>query len=88
MCKFKMTDIEKIIPRVHYSNSVIEQKEEFTEWCLTKYNINNKIYVTISIHHPKSDKLIYINTQGEQIIFVLDKKYESFIIEKIYWYSV
>jgi hypothetical protein len=85
--KIKMSDIEKIVPVKHYGTSDCILKGKYTEWCLKKYKIDEKIYVTISIQQPNSSKIIYINTKGDQIIYTIDDKYDEYIIEKKYWYG-
>ena len=85
--KINLSDIEKIIPEQCYDNSNKTLKDKYSEWCLKKYKINDKIYVTISIRHPNSEKTIYINTKGEQIIYTIDEQYNQFIIETKYWYG-
>lgn len=85
--KIKLSDIEEIIPKQHYKIPNMSLREKYTEWCIKKYLINNKIFVTISIRHPNTDNVIYINTNGDQIIYSLDDKYEQFIVENIFWYA-
>ena len=85
--KINSSDIEKIIPKQHYNVRDISLREKYTEWCLKKYLINNKTYVTISVRHPNTDKVIYIDTNGDQIIYSLDSKYDQYIVENIYWYA-
>lgn len=85
--KIKLCDIEKIIPAQHYNVPEISLREKYTEWCIKKYLIDNKTYVTISIKHPNTDKVIYMNTTGDQIIYSLDDKYDQFIVENIFWYA-
>lgn len=84
----KLKDVyEKIIPSDAQNERNQKYKEKYTEWCCTKYNINENIYVVISISHPESQQIMYINNAGEQIIYNLDNKYDKFIVEKKYWYA-
>lgn len=86
--KIKLGDIDnKIVPKEHYLEPQKELRKKYTEWCCTKYKINDKIYITISILHPDCAKLMYINASGDQIIFNVDEKYEQYAIEKKYWYA-
>lgn len=55
---------------------------------MKKYLINEKNYITISIHDYNKNTLIYIDTKGDKILFNLDEKYEKYIIETIYWYAL
>lgn len=87
MNKIKSSDISKIFPEETYKFSDPELKQKYTEWCCTKYRINEKIYITISIAHPESNKMIYIDANGDQIVFQVDEKYNQYVIEKTYWYG-
>jgi len=85
--KLKIFDIETIIPKKNYSKSQTELKNKYTEWCVTKYNIDNKSYITISVQIP-NNKIMYFDTSGEQIIYDLDNSYDEFIINKTFWYAI
>lgn len=85
--KIRLHEIEKIIPMIHYLSPQENLAKLNTEWCLTKYSINNKIYITIRIKHPDNDQTIYINENGDIILFDMDTKYDKYIKEKIYWYT-
>lgn len=82
-----LKEIEKIIPSKNYKQPQEELKTENTEWCMTKYRIENKTYITISICYPNNGKLIFINPNGEQSIDEVPEDYNKFIIERIYWYG-
>lgn len=84
----KLDDIEKIVPEKFYLHSDEQLKKTNTEWCMRKYNIDNKIYVTISIRQPNSSKLIYVNNVGEKIIYSIDDKYNQYIVEEKFWYAI
>jgi hypothetical protein len=77
----------RIIPKHAINKQDAELQKKYTEWCCTKYNINGKKYITISIRHPDALQILYINSQGEQIIYEMDDKYESYVIERKYWYA-
>ena len=80
-------DIENIIPTNTYNKSDQVMRDKYTEWCLKKYMINGKTYITISIKHPNSEKYLYINTSGEQIIYSLGDEYDKYIVSTKYWYG-
>lgn len=85
--KIKLNEVEKMIPSQHFKTSIQSKKNQQTEWCLKKYIIDGHTFITISIQQPYSDKLIYINTCGNQIIYTPDETYEQYLIEQIYWYG-
>jgi glutathione peroxidase-family protein len=83
-----LKEIEKTIPAQNYNQQQKNLKEKYTEWCMTKYRIDNKTYVTISICYPNDVKLIYLTADGERNIDEVPVEYDKFIIEKKYWYGI
>lgn len=84
--QIKQYEIEKIIPKSHFNSAQIELAKNHTEWCLTKYLINNKKYITIQIKHPDEEAPIFIDAKGDTVLFQLDNTYDKYVKERIYWY--
>jgi len=80
--------IYQVVPKTAIDKSNEELKKIRTEWCFKKYSINNKIFVTINFKLPDSDKIFYIDENGERIIFELGNEYDEFIVEQKYWYAI
>jgi hypothetical protein len=80
-------DLNKIIPTTNFKESQSHLRKQYTEWCLTNYQIDGQSYVTISIKHPTTDKLIYIDATGDEILYSLDTSYDAFVASKCFWYS-
>ena len=85
--KLKLNDVENIIPKENYKHPQKDLRNQYIEWCLKKYEIDSKIYVTISIKYPKESNIIYIDSDGNQCVYDVDKTYDVFIVNETYWYA-
>jgi hypothetical protein len=74
------------MPKEHYDEIQYNLRNEFAEWCLSQYKINEKSYVTLTVMHPETTNVIYINNDGETKVYELDEKYNQYLIKKYYWY--
>lgn len=80
------SDIKKIMPKTTFKTQQ-PIRDKYTEWCISKYIIGGKNYVTISIHSPQCDELVYVDNTGRQIVHVIDSTYDKFLVDKTYWYA-
>lgn len=63
------------------------KRKTHTEWCVTKYKIENRNFATISYKIPESEQTFFIDETGERIIYDIDSDYDEFIVERKFWYS-
>lgn len=85
--KINLNDIERIIPDDYDIVPNEDKRKTLTEWCVKKYQMNERTYVTISIHFPNSNNVVYVNSSGEHIVYNIDDKYEKYVVECKYWYA-
>ena len=86
MSAIKYDDFIKIIPPENYATSQCDLRQQYSEWCLTEYNINNKTYITVHMIFPNTDKRIFVDKTGENILYDEPTQYDNYVVKKIYWY--
>lgn len=81
-----LDNILKNMPRERYNEMQLDKRGVYSEWCVKKYEIGEKKYITISVKKCDEDEPIYMDTYGEVIRCHIDEKYEKYVKEKYYWY--
>ena len=85
-CQIDKQSIFNLFNNLLKSSQDEKLKELYTEWKLVTYIINNNEYIEIS-KKTKNNKRLYMNNNGDWVVYNVPKKYNKFITCIKYAYS-